>query len=136
MSFDFAGDLPSDPDSEEADWYFAGWYTDDSLETPFDFDETGITTDTTVYGKWTQEPGGDDDDDDDDNETDVPDETTEADEVAIWGEVEFVPAPEVVEIPEEEVPLAGPNTGSGLGLAYAALTTGIAGMALLFGKKK
>ena len=31
---------------------FAGWYSDAGLTTPFDFENTEITADTTVYAKW------------------------------------------------------------------------------------
>ena len=32
---------------------FAGWYTDSSLETAFNFAEDAITADITLYAKWT-----------------------------------------------------------------------------------
>ena len=34
--------------------YSAGWYADEALNTPWDFDTDTITDDTTLYAKWTQ----------------------------------------------------------------------------------
>ncbi len=68
---------------------------------------------------------------------------SEKDEVSIWGEVTFVPEVKVpmaeaptVTVPEAPVPLAGPNTGSNLGAAFAALVAGIAGMAYVTSQSK
>ena len=36
-----------------ADYFFAGWFTDSSCETLFNFD-TAITANTSLYGKWTR----------------------------------------------------------------------------------
>lgn len=41
---------PSKPTA--ADARFSGWYADENLTTPFDFDTTAITSDTTIYAKW------------------------------------------------------------------------------------
>lgn len=48
---------PTDPTYEG--WKFLGWYTDDALSTPYDF-ETPVTADVTLYGGWVEvgeEPG-------------------------------------------------------------------------------
>ncbi|MGE7694313.1 InlB B-repeat-containing protein [Lysinibacillus sp. NPDC094177] len=42
---------PADP--TKAGSTFAGWYTTNTFETPFDFENTAITKETTVYAKWT-----------------------------------------------------------------------------------
>ena len=38
--------------SAQAKYAFAGWFTDDTYETEFDFENTQITANTTVYGKF------------------------------------------------------------------------------------
>lgn len=42
---------PSDPTA--SGWTFGGWYTDTTYKVTFDFG-TAITTDTTIYAKWTE----------------------------------------------------------------------------------
>lgn len=37
----------------KAGYTFAGWYTDSGLSQAFDFDNTTVTTDITLYAKWT-----------------------------------------------------------------------------------
>nr|WP_283945898.1 InlB B-repeat-containing protein [Paenibacillus amylolyticus] len=37
----------------KAGYTFAGWYTDSGLSQSFDFDNTTVTTDITLYAKWT-----------------------------------------------------------------------------------
>ncbi len=47
------GEAASAPDApEKLDLAFAGWYADAALETPYDFENTPVTTDITVYAKW------------------------------------------------------------------------------------
>ena len=47
-------DKPADPKKDN--FIFAGWYSDEELETPFDF-STPITTEgTIIYAKWEAEP--------------------------------------------------------------------------------
>lgn len=49
-----AGESAIRPDDPVRDgWWFVGWYTDETLETPFDFD-TAITADTALFAKWAQ----------------------------------------------------------------------------------
>ncbi len=43
---------PADP--SYTGYTFGGWYTNNSYTTVFDFANTAITADTTVYAKWTQ----------------------------------------------------------------------------------
>ncbi|WP_405154339.1 InlB B-repeat-containing protein [Paenibacillus sp. FSL K6-0108] len=43
--------VPSDP--TKAGHTFGGWYTDSGLSQAFDFDNTTVTADTTLYAKWT-----------------------------------------------------------------------------------
>ncbi len=50
---------PTDPTktATAAETYtFAGWYKDEGLQTPFNFDTDTITTATTLYAKWTSTP--------------------------------------------------------------------------------
>ncbi len=42
---------PADP--TKAGHTFAGWFTDSGLSQVFDFDNTAVTTDLTLYAKWT-----------------------------------------------------------------------------------
>ena len=45
---------PSDPTSEG--WTFGGWYADATFSVTFNFD-TAINANTTIYAKWTENPG-------------------------------------------------------------------------------
>ena len=47
---------PAEP--TRAYYAFAGWYSDEALTTPFDFENTPITAHTTLYAKWTPSPVG------------------------------------------------------------------------------
>ncbi|MFK0525059.1 InlB B-repeat-containing protein [Paenibacillus illinoisensis] len=48
------GDKTNEPDDPTKDGHtFAGWFTDSSLSQTFDFDNTPVTTDLTLYAKWT-----------------------------------------------------------------------------------
>ena len=48
-----AGQMPSSPDNPTKDGYtFAGWYKDDKLTTLFSFTQP-LTSDVTLYAKWT-----------------------------------------------------------------------------------
>ncbi|PAF29795.1 InlB B-repeat-containing protein [Paenibacillus sp. 7516] len=48
------GDKTSKPaDPTKVGHTFAGWFTDSSLSQAFDFDNTPVTTDLTLYAKWT-----------------------------------------------------------------------------------
>ena len=42
---------PANPDRSKENYTFAGWYSDSSFTTKFDFNST-ITDDTTLYAKW------------------------------------------------------------------------------------
>ena len=42
-----------DPAPSEAGWTFDGWYSDENLETPYEFSEP-VTKDITLYAKWTE----------------------------------------------------------------------------------
>jgi uncharacterized repeat protein (TIGR02543 family) len=41
-----------DPAPANGDYTFGGWYTTSGLETPFDFGNTPVTGDMTLYAKW------------------------------------------------------------------------------------
>ena len=43
---------PEDPEDSNAHWIFEGWFVDEGCETEFDFENTGIVTDTVIYAKW------------------------------------------------------------------------------------
>ncbi|WP_208590014.1 InlB B-repeat-containing protein, partial [Gracilibacillus suaedae] len=46
-------DLVSEPEAPERTGYtFAGWYTDESYETAWNFEEDVVTEDTKLYAKW------------------------------------------------------------------------------------
>ncbi|WP_186327885.1 InlB B-repeat-containing protein [Paenibacillus xylanexedens] len=48
------GDLAAAPDTPtKAGHTFAGWFTDSGLSQAFDFDNTTVTNDLTLYAKWT-----------------------------------------------------------------------------------
>ncbi|MBQ3180356.1 MAG: InlB B-repeat-containing protein, partial [Firmicutes bacterium] len=47
---------PADP--TRSGYKFAGWYSDEKLTTVFDFENTVITEDTTVYAKWNKKSSG------------------------------------------------------------------------------
>ena len=47
---------PADP--EKADHAFIGWYSDAEYKTPFVFNSTPITANTTLYARWTQKTPG------------------------------------------------------------------------------
>ena len=47
--------VPKPADPKKDNFIFAGWYTDATFATEFDF-TTKITTPTTIYAKWTPEP--------------------------------------------------------------------------------
>ncbi|QOS81642.1 InlB B-repeat-containing protein [Paenibacillus sp. JNUCC31] len=48
------GDLAAAPDIPTKTGHtFGGWYTDSGLSQAFDFDNTTVTTDITLYAKWT-----------------------------------------------------------------------------------
>lgn len=50
-------DKASAPDTPVKSGYtFGGWYKDSTLQTPWDFANDTVTTDTTLYGKWTANP--------------------------------------------------------------------------------
>ena len=50
------GEKASEPTAPTREGYgFAGWYSDSDLTSAFSFD-TAITTDTTLYAKWTEDP--------------------------------------------------------------------------------
>ena len=44
-----------DPQPTKEDYTFGGWYTDEELTVPFDFD-TAINENTTIYAKWNEIP--------------------------------------------------------------------------------
>ena len=48
------GELVTRPakDPEKADGFFAGWYSDAECTNAFDFENTTITQETTIYAKW------------------------------------------------------------------------------------
>ena len=43
---------PTDPTYDG--YVFDGWYADEDLTTPFDFENTTVTSDITIYAKWTE----------------------------------------------------------------------------------
>ena len=45
---------PADP--TKSGYTFGGWYKDSTLQTPWDFANDTVTTDTTLYAKWTANP--------------------------------------------------------------------------------
>ena len=45
---------PADPEKE--DYIFEGWYQDEALSQPWNFDEDTVTKDMTLYAKWTLDP--------------------------------------------------------------------------------
>lgn len=45
-------EVPTRKSDENYSYTFAGWYVEESCETPFDFENTIISEDTTVYAKW------------------------------------------------------------------------------------
>ena len=47
---------PTKDADAQYEYEFAGWYTDSSLQTPFDFDEDTITEAITLYAKWATTP--------------------------------------------------------------------------------
>lgn len=50
-------DKASAPDTPVKSGYtFGGWYKDSTLQTPWDFVNDTVTTDTTLYAKWTANP--------------------------------------------------------------------------------
>ena len=50
-------DKASAPDTPVKSGYtFGGWYKDSTLQTPWDFANDTVTTDTTLYAKWTANP--------------------------------------------------------------------------------
>lgn len=50
----FIGEKTTAPlDPVRTGYTFDGWYTDNSFTVPFDFANTSITTNTTIYAKWT-----------------------------------------------------------------------------------
>ncbi len=54
-----AGEMVAEPADPTRGYYaFDGWYSDKELTTPFDFPNTYITEDTTVYAQWTPSPIG------------------------------------------------------------------------------
>lgn len=51
------GGFVAEPTAPTRAYYaFAGWYSDEELTTPFYFENTPITEDTTLYAKWTPSP--------------------------------------------------------------------------------
>jgi uncharacterized repeat protein (TIGR02543 family) len=144
--------------NEPRHWDFDGWYTSsDCTGTKYAF-STEVTGNVDLYGQWTHSGSssgsssssssssesssqgsssesssqGSSSESGSSESPELPeDETDDRDEVQIWGEITFAPAEETIEIEEEEVPLAGPNTGSGLVTAYLALINGISGMAYI-----
>ncbi len=55
-SIEYRDHATAPPDPTETGYTFGGWYTDSALTTPFDFENTSITADTTLYAKWTAIP--------------------------------------------------------------------------------
>ena len=52
------GDLIPEPDAPSREGYtFAGWYADDGLTTPWDFQKDTVQSSMTLYAKWTALPG-------------------------------------------------------------------------------
>ena len=47
-------DDPSKESTEQYDFTFAGWYKDQLLTEPFDFDNDTVDSTTTLYAKWTE----------------------------------------------------------------------------------
>ena len=47
-------DIPENP--EKDGFYFAGWYKDKNLTTPWDFETDKIRGETTLYAKWSDSP--------------------------------------------------------------------------------
>ena len=44
--------LTAPPSPSRSGYTFVGWYADSELKTPFDFDQTEILSDLTLYAKW------------------------------------------------------------------------------------
>ena len=52
------GDPVPEPEDPEREGYtFGGWYADDGLTIPWNFEEDTVEGDTTLYAKWTAVPG-------------------------------------------------------------------------------
>lgn len=45
----------TDPVDADGDYLFKGWYSDEDCTTAFDFENTPITADVTVYAKWVED---------------------------------------------------------------------------------
>ena len=59
QSVNYGGHATEPAAPTKTGYTFAGWYTDNTYATPFDFANTAITRDTTVYAKWTANPSND-----------------------------------------------------------------------------
>ncbi|HBU81382.1 MAG TPA: hypothetical protein DEF35_07035 [Paenibacillus sp.] len=53
VAVEYGKKLSAPASPSRSGYTFAGWYTDPELKTPFNFDQTEITADLTLYAKWT-----------------------------------------------------------------------------------
>lgn len=59
LQTDAAGHIQKPADPEREGYVFGGWYTDEACTLAFDFENTVVTEDLTLYAKWTEAGTGD-----------------------------------------------------------------------------